>query len=88
MLDKFKQIPKPIIFGQTIFLITIIYFVISVSSGTPTNINNSLYGIAMGCIIGVLTSLIPRVKEWKYIVFDIVATALIYTAYVEVFSFT
>lgn len=87
MLEKFKQIPKPIIFGQAVFLITIVYFVLSVSGGDSVSINNSLYAIALGCVIGVLTSLIPHEKEWKYIVFDIVATALIYIGYVQVFSF-
>ena len=87
MLEKFKKIPKPVVLGQGIFIVAIIYFVLSVSSGESRSVIESLYGIGIGCIIGILTSLIPKEKEWKYIVFDIVAAALIFIGYVQVFSF-
>lgn len=86
MLEELKQTPRTVVFGQVIFIITIIMFIISIASGGLSLTNYATLGLVAGCIIGVITSIMPEDKNWKFLVFDITTTAVLFISYVQVFS--
>ena len=50
--------------------------------------NYAILGVVAGCAIGVITAIMPEDKKWKFVVFDIVTTAILFISYVQVFAFT
>ena len=87
MLEEIKQTPGVVIFGQSIFILTIIIFIASIINGEMYLANYAMSGVAAGCAIGVITTIMPDEKKWKFIVFDITATAILFISYVQVFAF-
>lgn len=88
MLEELKQTPRAVVFGQVVFIITIIMFIISIASDGIPLTNYAILGLVAGCIIGVITSIMPEDKKWKFVVFDITTTAILFISYVQVFSVT
>lgn len=87
MLEELKQTPRTVVFGQVVFLLTIAMFLVSIAAGGLSLTNYAILGLVAGCIIGVITSIMPEDKKWKFIVFDITTTAILFISYVQVFAF-
>lgn len=89
MLEELKQAPESVFIGQIIFLVSVVAFIVSIIIDimrTTSLSNYTVYGVIVGCIIGVITSAIAKEKGMKFIIIDIVITAFIFIGYVEVFA--